>query len=99
VSLGDDFVKEFIMFSYDVPLSKHFATRAYNTFADRFKKILQVHPGFDQLTETEQVQRQIIICISPFSTYAFLNNIFEHANNSYPIIFCITGILHYTLAG
>ena len=27
VSLGDEFVKEFVMFSYDVPLSKHFASR------------------------------------------------------------------------
>ena len=59
ISLGEDFVKEFVMFSYDVPLSKHFATRAYNTFADRFKKILQVHPGFDELTEIDQVLFQI----------------------------------------
>ena len=61
ISLGDDFVKEFVMFSYDVPLSKHFVSRAYATFADRFKKILQVHPGYEQLTETDQVMISLLI--------------------------------------
>jgi hypothetical protein len=30
--------------------------RAYSTFAERFKKILKIHPGFDQLSEQEQVR-------------------------------------------
>jgi hypothetical protein len=33
--------------------------RAYSTFAERFKKILKIHPGFDQLSEQEQVRFRI----------------------------------------
>jgi hypothetical protein len=40
VPMGEDFVNEFIMFSYDVPLSKHFVYRGYATFAERFRRDL-----------------------------------------------------------
>jgi hypothetical protein len=43
--MGEDFVKEFIMFSYDVPLSKHFVYRGYATFAERFRRVLKTQPG------------------------------------------------------
>jgi hypothetical protein len=44
--MGEDFVKEFIMFSYDVPLSKQFVYRGYATFAERFRRVLKTQPGF-----------------------------------------------------
>ena len=54
--MGEDFVKEFIMFSYDVPLSKHFVYRGYATFAERFRRVLKTQPGFNDLNDKDQVR-------------------------------------------
>ena len=56
VPMGEDFVKEFIMFSYDVPLSKHFVYRGYATFAERFRRVLKTQPGFNDLNDKDQVR-------------------------------------------
>ncbi len=55
VPLGDEWVKDFVMFSYDVPLSKNFAAISYNTYMERYKRILMIHDGFKGLTSTDQV--------------------------------------------
>jgi len=56
VPMGEEFVKEFIMFSYDVPLSKHFVYRGYATFAERFRRVLKTQPGFNDLNDKDQVR-------------------------------------------
>ena len=53
--MGEDYVKEFIMFSYDVPLSKHFVYRGYAAFAERFRRVLKTQPGFNDLNDKDQV--------------------------------------------
>jgi len=53
--MGEDYVNEFIMFSYDVPLSKHFVYRGYATFAERFRRVLKTQPGFNDLNDKDQV--------------------------------------------
>ena len=55
VPMGEDYVKEFIMFSYDVPLSKHFVYRGYAAFAERFRRVLKTQPGFNDLNDKDQV--------------------------------------------
>lgn len=54
VSLGDDLVNEFVMFTYDVPLSKRFVPAELATFMERTRRILKFHPEFDSLTTSEQ---------------------------------------------
>ncbi|TRY76250.1 hypothetical protein TCAL_08790 [Tigriopus californicus] len=54
VSLGDDLVNEFVMFTYDVPLSKRFVPAELSTFMERTRRILKFHPEFECLTTTEQ---------------------------------------------
>ena len=46
VSLGEEFRKEFIMFSYDVPLSKRFVPNEIAAFAERGRRIMRTHPEF-----------------------------------------------------
>ena len=41
VPMGDEWLKEFIMFSFDVPLSKHFASTNFRTLVLRFQKMFQ----------------------------------------------------------
>ena len=54
VSLGKDFLNEFIMFTYDVPLSKTFGTRGYAVFEERFLRILKAHDGYVDLPTEEK---------------------------------------------
>jgi hypothetical protein len=53
--MGEEYINEFIMFSYDVPLSKHFVYRGYATFAERFRRVLKTQPGFNDLNDKDQV--------------------------------------------
>ena len=46
VSLGEEFRKEFIMFSYDVPLSKRFVPNEIAAFVERGRRIMRTHPEF-----------------------------------------------------
>ena len=52
--MGDDFVDEFVMFTYDVPLSKHFIPSEISAFVERTRKIMKIHPEFSELSDTEQ---------------------------------------------
>lgn len=56
VPLGDDWIKEFVMFTYDVPLSKNFAVTSYSAFVERYKRILMAHDGFKDLSYNDQVR-------------------------------------------
>ena len=46
MSLGEEFRNEFIMFSYDVPLSKRFVPNEIAKFAERGRRIMRTHPEF-----------------------------------------------------
>lgn len=54
VSLGEDIVREFVMFTYDVPLSKSFMPKALSTFAERFRSILRGHEEFQLMSSMVQ---------------------------------------------
>ena len=54
VCLGEDLVNEFVMFTYDVPLSKHFIPSEINTFVERSRRVMKMHPEFNELTDREQ---------------------------------------------
>jgi hypothetical protein len=55
VPMGPEWIKEFVMFTYDVPLSKHFASRGYSTFLERYRRVLRIHDGFADLSKKDQV--------------------------------------------
>ena len=54
VSMGDEWLKEFVMFSFDVPLSKHFASTTFRTLRQRFQRILQSNPQYQSLNPSDQ---------------------------------------------
>lgn len=56
VSLGEEQMDEFVMFSYDVPLSKHFIPKQISTFIERSRRILKIHPEFSELSDSAQRQ-------------------------------------------
>ena len=55
VSLGEDMVNEFVMFSFDVPLSKCFFPECHKAFLERTWRIQKMHAEFEALTLLEQV--------------------------------------------
>ena len=55
VSLGEDLVNEFVMFSFDVPLSKRFLTSCHTAFLERTWRIQKTHREFEDLPLSEQV--------------------------------------------
>ena len=56
INMGDEWLKEFVMFSFDVPLSKHFASTTFRTLRQRFHRILQSNPQFRTLNSSDQEQ-------------------------------------------
>ena len=60
VPMGYDWIKDFVMFSYDVPLSKNFASKGYAILSERYKRILKIHDGYSDLTPKDQVRNIII---------------------------------------
>jgi hypothetical protein len=56
VSLGEEYVNEFVMFSYDVPLSKHFVPNEISAFAERGRRIMKIHPEFTSLADSQQME-------------------------------------------
>ncbi|TRY67251.1 hypothetical protein TCAL_02930 [Tigriopus californicus] len=56
VSFGEDILKEFVMFSYDVPLSKAFVPKLVSVFTERFRRIMKVHEEFNALNDHDQGQ-------------------------------------------
>ncbi len=56
MSFGDDLVNEFVMYSYDVPLSKHFVPSEIAAFLERTRRILKIHPEFRALSDRQQAE-------------------------------------------
>ena len=56
VPLGEDHIREVIMFSYDVPTSKSFVRNGVSVFNERFKRIMLNHDCFSQLPQNVQSQ-------------------------------------------
>ena len=54
VSLGSDLINEFVMYTFDVPLSKSFIPNELSAFNERCRRILKIHPEFNALTDDEQ---------------------------------------------
>ena len=54
IPLGEDHIKEFIMHSYDVPLSKGFMADAFGIFIERYRMIMKIHPEFNSLNQSQQ---------------------------------------------
>lgn len=54
VALGEDILKEFVMFAYDVPVSKHFMPEALSVFGERFRRVMKSHVEFQVLSDAKQ---------------------------------------------
>ena len=55
VSIGEDLVNEFVMYSFDVPLSKKFFPLCHSAFLERSWRIYKKHAEFEALTVSDQV--------------------------------------------
>ncbi len=60
--MGANLLHEYIMYSYDVPLSKHFMPTAMTLFAERFRNVLRRQDEFDMLGPTQQ-KRALETCV------------------------------------
>ena len=47
-------IKEFIMHSFDVPLSKGFMADAFGIFIERYRMVMKIHPEFNSLNQCQQ---------------------------------------------
>ncbi len=56
VSFGEDLINEFIMFSYDVPLSRHFIPSEIAAFVERMRRVLAAHSEFSSLSDNDQTE-------------------------------------------
>ncbi len=56
VSLGEDLMKEFAMYSLGVPMSKHFMPASVAVFLERFNRVMRIHPEFYKLSDEKQRQ-------------------------------------------
>ena len=54
IHLGEDHIKEFIMYSFDVPLSKGFMANAFGIFIERYRMVMKIHPEFNSLNQCQQ---------------------------------------------
>jgi hypothetical protein len=55
VSFGEDLVREFVMYTYDVPLSRHFMPRVMALWAERFRRVMATHEEFNCLSESDKI--------------------------------------------
>jgi hypothetical protein len=51
VSLGEDHLREFVMWSFDVPVGKNFFRNAIASFNERFRKVMKMHHQFRNLPD------------------------------------------------
>ena len=49
MSLGEDHIREFIMFSFDVPVSKSYMHNAIAVYNERVLRLLKIHKEFQML--------------------------------------------------
>ena len=54
VPIGEDLVSEFVMFSYDVPLSKSYAPKHLANFNERYRLMMKMHSEFTDLNGNQQ---------------------------------------------
>lgn len=54
ISLGEEYIKEFLMYSLDVPLSRQFVPQTMKTFAARYINALRSWDEFRELTGQDQ---------------------------------------------
>ena len=65
VSVGDDFMKEIVMFSLGVPLSKQFSKYGLGAAVERMRRALTMHEEFNVLSD--KIQRTIWQANVPFA--------------------------------
>ena len=56
VNFGEEIVKEAVMYSFDVPLSKHFMPYVIRVMTERVQKVMILHPEFRNLSGLAQHQ-------------------------------------------
>ena len=56
VPSGEDLVNDFIMFTYDVPLSKSFVPDHLAIFNERYRLMMKMHTEFTSLSRVEQAR-------------------------------------------
>jgi len=56
VNLGEEIVKEAVMYSFDVPVSKHFTPHVIRVMTERVRKVMILHPEFRNLSCSAQHQ-------------------------------------------
>ena len=56
VPSGEDLVNDFIMFTYDVPLSKSFVPDHLAIFNERYRLMMKMHTEFTSLSRLEQAR-------------------------------------------
>ena len=54
IPLGEEQIKEFLMYSLDVPLSKGYMAKSMATFVERYRMVLKIHPEFNNLNQYQQ---------------------------------------------
>merc|ERR1712156_1103213 len=54
VPSGEDLVNDFIMFTYDVPLSKSFVPDHLAIFNERYRLMMKMHTEFTSLSRVDQ---------------------------------------------
>ena len=54
ISMGEDLIREFIMHTYNMPVSPQFLIKSHWAVEARFKEVLKMHPEFHLLSINEQ---------------------------------------------
>ena len=87
VSLGEEHIREFVMFSYDVPLSKGFMPRAIAVFNERFRRLLKMHDEFQILPPKLQAEHWNQICF--YGSALICAKLENSSNGNEQLKFCI----------
>jgi hypothetical protein len=58
VSIGDEMLNEFTMYSLGVPLSRRYMRNVVSITLERMLRVLNIHPEFKELSS--QTQREVI---------------------------------------
>ena len=67
INMGEDLIKEFIMYSLGVPLSKRFMAASMQCFNERFRLVMKMHPEFTDLPcrlQEKLWQNNIMYCVA-----------------------------------
>ena len=63
VPFDDELLKDFVMYTLDVPISRSFAIKGVTNLADRFCAIIRGHDGMEHLSDEVRGQCQMRILI------------------------------------